>query len=214
MFSPNIRKLFLSLALLAGVASARAEVLTFEGISPAGTYVAAPEEGISGYIFSGGAYVMSSTYYLEGQWGPGPYTGNGTDILAAVGSAGFTRADNTPFSLTSIDMGSHGTTGSAFTITITGNRADGSSVEYFQVLYPDVLDLALHKVVFSDFTDLTSVSMVTTNGAVKIDNIVLNAPDTESPVLPTSPVPEPGTYALMLAGLALAGAVARRKRAS
>jgi hypothetical protein len=68
-------------------------------------------------------------------------------------------------------------------------------------------------VVFSDFTDLTSVSMVTTNGAVKIDNIVLNAPDTESPFLPTSPVPEPGTYALMLAGLALAGAVARRKRA-
>jgi len=175
--------------------------------------VAAPEEGISGYIFCSGAYVISSTYCLGGQWGPGPYTGNGTDILAAVGSAEFTRTDNTPFSLTNMDMGSQSTTGSAFVITITGNRADGSAVEYFQVIYPDALVLALHKVVFSDFTDLTSVSMVTTNGAVKIDNIVLNAPDTESPSLPTSPVPEPGTYALMLAGLALAGAVARRKRA-
>lgn len=63
--------------------------------------------------------------------------------------------------------------------------------------------------VFSYFTDLTSVSIVGSNGAVKIDNIVLNAPDTESPI---SPVPEPATYALLLAGLALTGAVARRKR--
>ena len=209
MFSSNIRKLLLSVALLVGGESVRAEVITFEGISPAGTYVPAPDEGISGYIFSGGAYVMSSTYYLDGQWGPGPYTGNGTDILAAVGASSFAKADNSTFSLTSMYMASHSTDGPVFSITITGNRADGSSVEYFQAFHPNTRDLALHKVVFSDFTDLTSVSMVTTNGAVKIDNIVLNAPDTDSPI---SPVPEPATYAFMLAGLALTGAVARRKR--
>ena len=209
MIRSTLRTLLVSTALLVGVQTAHAEVLTFEGIAPAGSYVEAPASGIGGYVFSGGAYVFSSNYYLGGQWGPGPYTGNGTDVLVSVGTSEFTSASNTPFSVTSLSLAAHGTSGPVFSLTITGNRADGSSVEYFQVISPNPWDRALHKVVFSDFTDMTSVSIVGSNGAVKIDNIVLNAPDTESPI---SPVPEPATYALLLAGLALTGAFARRKR--
>lgn len=208
MTGSTLRTLLVSTALLVGLQTAHAEVLTFERIAPAGSYVEAPAGGIGGYIFSGGAYVFSSNYYLGGQWGSGPYTGNGTDVLVSVGTSEF-RARNTPFSLTSLSLAAHGTSGPVFSLTITGNRADGSSVEYFQVINPNPWDRVLHKVVFSDFTDLNSVSIVGSNGAVKIDNIVLNAPDTEPPI---SPVPEQATYALLLAGLALTGVVARRKR--
>lgn len=127
----------------------------------------------------------------------------------SAGASKFTSASNTPFSLTSLSLAPLSTSGPVFALTITGNRADGSSVEYFQVISPSPWDLKLHKVVFSDFTDLTSVSIVGYNGAVMIDNIVLNAPDSESPI---SPVAEPATYAFLLAGLGLIGVVSRRKR--
>jgi hypothetical protein len=208
MFSLKIRRLLLSMALLVVAESSRAEVLTFEGISPAGTFVLAPAEGISGYLFSN-SLVFSSNYYLDGQWGPGPYPGNGSDVLVVPGSGGFRNASNTPFSMISMDLGTLGSDGPVFTVTITGNRADGSSVEYFQVFFRDEYDLQFHNVVLSDFTDLTSVFIQTTNGAVQIDNLVLNAMDT---VPPASPVPEPETYGILLGGLGLIGFVARRRK--
>ena len=56
----------------------------------------------------------------------------------------------------------------------------------------------------STFASVDRISIYDTKGGLGIDNITVS---------PISPVPEPGTYAMLLAGLGLVGFMARRRQA-
>ncbi len=100
------------------------------------------------------------------------------------------------FNLTSIDMGGGYRFGPGTDVSITGVRSDYSTVSQQYTLLP----ASFTTYVLSGFTNLKSVTLGSAGlGYVAVDNIV------------TSPVPEPETYAMLLAGLGLIGALVRRQ---
>ncbi len=89
-------------------------------------------------------------------------------------------------------------TKAAGNVTITGFDSAGQ-----QLASKTVSSLAQSGSIYS-FSEFSSVNKITISGSnLAFDNITLSA---------VSPVPEPGTYAMLLAGLGLVGAMARRRR--
>ncbi len=142
---------------------------------------------------------------------PAPY--NGSDYLSFGPGLLIERPDGDVFSLNAIDLtpaidaAYYGYTNPTSQAIITGNFASGGSIT-------QIVDLDLtpnsEKQTGNDFThymltgfsDLLSVTIFRGEGLGKLaaDNIELSYI-----TVPTTPVPEPQTYAMLLAGLELIG---------
>lgn len=156
------------------------------------------------YVLSGGTFLAPPVpfgkflayYALESQseslslasGSSGTFTVNGVDLAGVIGAGGFQSSD-------------------LLSIQITGTRFDGTTVtaqQRFDLTAGSFTNFG--REYFDGFTGLTSLqfSGTGTNYAryVGIDNLAITL----------APVPEPETYALLLAGLGLVAAVARKRK--
>lgn len=185
--------LFIGLAQFAMVSSAQASV-TFESVT--NTAFAPSSITADGFNFS-------TTIWQAVQ--------NRTDLGASNGSQylvfqandsyreTFSAVGNAAFNLTSIDLGGWYNFGVASqSLTITGTKQDGGLVSETLI---GITATSFQTFTLSNFSNLQSVELGgVTQGYVAIDNII------------TTPVPEPETYALLLAGLGLLGVSMRRRQ--
>ena len=121
----------------------------------------------------------------------------------------FARIDSSLFSLSSLDLAGFPTSREG-TIQVIGTFADSSTISTTFTL-DGVVDGSDGRIDFetfslgADWINLASARIVNTDpnsnqGLFSVDNINI------------IPVPEPETYAMLLAGLGLMGAVARRRK--
>lgn len=168
-------------------------------------------------ISSGDYSFLSTSFY--GVVNPSDFlpfnygVGNGTNMLvfSNVGVLTITRTDTGLFALSSLDAGGWlGVPSPSNTaqLSITGHLPGGGQVSFSGPASPPGLSTTTFDQLTAplSFTGLTSLTLTMTgyssSAYAAIDNLVL------------TPVPEPETYALFLAGLGLIGVVARRRRAS
>ena len=153
--------------------------------------------------FSSGSLTFSSSSNVLGVWTSAPSVGpfNGTPYLldGFGGQMTMNRTDLGDFTLNSFEMalGWYQPVASA-TVTVTYYLAAGGT---------STASLALDTSNFATFTPGVAIKKATfdlsgaPDGYISLDNINVNA------------VPEPGTWALMIGGLAVVGGMARRRRA-
>ena len=223
-FTTQIAALALFGALAANAASA--QVITFDGLagvpvsemvgySPGYyTYFYGTPAAIDGYNFSAVDSTHSFTIgsgYTGGDANPNAW--NGTDYFIGYsynggGGVAASQIGGAAFSVNSLDIADFYDY-SNYTATITGNFIGGGSISQIIGLNTcnscTLLNNDFTHVSLSGFNNLSSL-VITGNGSsyynyLAIDNLTLNA----------APVPEPETYAMMLAGLGLLGFRLRRK---
>lgn len=158
-------------------------------------------------IHSGG-FTFTTTFYQGVVNGLSAYgADNGSNYLAyyagAPGVLRFFKDDGAPFSLASLDLGASVNFGGNDTLHVTGYREAGGTVDTLVTISTTALaTVSLGAGLgFSDLSMVEVGSAARYPGYVVLDNIVL-----------ASPIPEPTNFALLLAGLGLAGVAARRKR--
>lgn len=179
---------FLGLSVvLSGAAQA---AVTFEDLA-----TPVPFGSTSPFTSGGLTFSTTSVYTVTTDLGfPAPNPGK---FLAydSGGTASFASA--APFNLLSLDLGGWVGFGSnPSPLRITGLRAAGPEVFVDVTVSPT----AFSSYNFSGFTNLQSVRLGSTNGFyLGVDNIQV------------SPVPEPTTLAMLLAGVGLVGAIVRRR---
>jgi len=190
-----IKTLGMCIGLAASLAGGQAAATTvsFEDLS-------SPLAATSSALVSSG-YQFTTTD-LHGIYDASNYgASNGTHFLvyrsSGVGTESFAAVSGTTFNLNSIDLGGWLNFGSTpLSIDITGYRTIGGNVVNTVSVAPGVF--ASYNL--TGFTNVTSVSLGSFAGAyVAVDNINV------------SPVPEPETLAMLLAGLGLVGWTARRR---
>jgi len=159
--------------------------------------MARPIPGIEALMAAPGVAAQGSEIY-----------GNYVGVIASNNTAAEFTSNNTfasatlGFTLNSLDLyaGKNNTV-----VTITGTRVDGSQTTAW--VSPNALKPAgsFASYVFDPlvFTHLKSVKISTTQGNLAFDNISVTAV--------AAPVPEPSSYALLLAGLGVVGVMARRR---
>lgn len=192
---------------LGSAASAQALTLTFDDMSSTGD---AANYGVVLQHSEGTHAVVNTSDYI-------PSSSNGK-LLAYYGleaqseTLSLLPSSDSMFSLTGLDLAGllgsgGGQVSDNFSIHISGTRIDGTVVsgkQPFQ-LSPGAFT-HFGSSYFSGFTGLKSVTFsgIGTNAAryVGVDNLSLTI----------TPVPEPETYALLLAGLGLIAAVNRRRK--
>lgn len=114
-----------------------------------------------------------------------------------------TAIDGGAFDLVSLDVSNDFNYGQVFDLVFTFTDAFGTSEV---TVYTDGVD-GLETLVFNK-TSLLSFSYMSTTKNMQIDNVVVNA---STPVMPG--VPEPATWAMLIAGFGLVGAAMRRRQA-
>lgn len=183
------RKAVAALVFATATMPALAATITFDALTPGYTEIADGYAGLDWtnfYAIAGDS--IPETGYMTGVVSPGNIAFNGYATPASFGSAA-------AFTLNSLYLTK------AWSAGMT--RFDGyvgSVLAYSLDVYATTTGPTL--VNFANWTDLTNVVMSTQDGSQQavIDNITINA------------VPEPETYAMLLGGLAVVGAIARRKR--
>lgn len=149
------------------------------------------------YAMQIGAITESNPYYWTGSQGLFHSWGGSA---AYTNSFEITRVNGEVFDLISLDIAAFGN-GSRY-ITVYGYPATGGYVQK-DFLSLDTSYNTLETLTFGDnFTNLKSVSF--SAWGQQIDNVTFGI---------SSPVPEPESYAMFLAGLGLLGLIARRKKA-
>lgn len=175
-------------ALLSGAAQA---AITFQGLSASVPFGSTSPFTTGGLTFSTtGVYTVTTDLGFPAS-NPGEFL-----AYDSGGTASFTST--APFNLLSLDLGGWvGFGPNPLLLRITGVRASGPDVIADVMVGPT----AFSNHVFAGFTNLQSVRLGSTRGFyVGVDNINV------------SPVPEPETWAMLFGGLAVLGAVARRRK--
>lgn len=161
-----------------------------------------------GSSFISGDYTFDSSSHsalVNGNNYPSYGVSNGTNMLVFNGVSGIltvSRSDHGLFELTSLDVGGWFNLPSNNTarLSITGHTLSSGDVSIDSGLSTTTFS----HLMISSFTNLTSMTMkiagYSSPAYVAIDNLVVTA------------VPEPESYAMLLAGLGLMGAIARRRR--
>jgi len=210
--------LTLTLALACAAPAANASVITFDSLGatqvPGSTgtgigfthFSTVSAAVVSGFKFLNtaagrNAYIIGPAYQNLSPTSSQSY--NGSDYWIAY-SFTMSAADQSTFSLASIDIGNW--TAALVTTTLTGTRADGSTVtKDVSATYSNRTraDDFSH-VTLTGFDNLKSVSFSQAGGSyIAIDNVTINA----------AAVPEPASLALLGLGIAGMGVLRRRKKA-
>lgn len=214
-------RLFLTLVLMAGASvPARATIISFDGL--AGTAMAGSSQvfttftkfspntlaTVDGFQFSssGREYFLGAAYAAaccNGDLGPLAY--NGTDYLIGEPDITVSKVGGGAFSLNGFDLAEWDNTFTA-SISLTTTGPGGPTTQ--------VLPLSLFgnsfKTLGNDFTHFSltgydNVVSFTLVGNVSWAFIALDNLDV------AAPIPEPETWAMLLAGLGLLGVAARRR---
>ncbi|RTK98815.1 MAG: PEP-CTERM sorting domain-containing protein [Neisseriaceae bacterium] len=185
------------LAALSGTTlAASADVVTFEDLplnQQASHYVSG-DFSFSGSYFGGegpmyahleGEKVYNGTQYLIWGWGP-------------AGILSINRTDNAAFNLTSLDLGNSYYTHSNGWVTLTADYATGGSY---------TTQLALNDSFQRYNLGLKGLSQVRISGLDDGEGVGYTAIDNFN----VAAVPEPETYAMLLAGLGVVVTAARRR---
>jgi hypothetical protein len=189
----TIAKLVLGIApwMATGLANA---AITFED--------AAVSIGVSANALQSNGFVFSTGTLHGIQTRADLGASNGSHYLTylASGSETFSALSNTAFNLSSLDLGGWYNFGTASQfLTLTGYQTNGSSVSATLEVAPN----AFQTYALTGFTNLHHVRLGSVDRSpsyVAIDNLV------------TTPVPEPETFAMLLLGLGVLGALQRKKR--
>ncbi len=208
--------------LMAGVSfPVRATMITFDGL--AGTAMAgnsivgatytgfAPNVPavVDGFQFrsSGREFVLGAAYAAaccNSDLGPLAY--NGTDYLIGLPDISVSKADGGAFALKGFDLAEWDNTRTA-SITLTTAGPSGNTTQILPLsIFSNNLITAGNDFSHFSLTGYDNVVSFTLTGNVSWAFIALDNLEV------TAPIPEPETYAMMLAGLGLLGLAARRRR--
>jgi hypothetical protein len=196
----------LVLAAVAAVASfgAQAQVIDFDELAHDDYYVGYQTILADGFLFDGS---FGNSDQL-GVWGRnGAYqadTGNASVFINYGGNVITMRqADGATFDFASIDFADVRNTGESATFQFTFNYAAGGSASS-QVTLDSLAGLETFTFNQSGLSSVSWQNIAGNGGFGQFDNVGIGAV--------AAPVPEPQTYALMLAGLGAVAWVARRRR--
>ncbi len=184
------------IALGTGQASAAVDFQDLPAVSAGGS----ADVVSGGYVFK---YSSAFPLAVHGVTNLDTFGAAGNHYLAyeaGVGTETFSRQDGGLFNLMALDIGGWENFGStAATLSITGLRSDFTTLSFSANVLPNTFST----IQFNGFTHLRSVTLgaLPGRGYLAVDN------------LRVTPVPEPETYALMLAGLGLLAAASRRRKA-
>jgi hypothetical protein len=201
-----LKKIIGALALTTAVASAHADVVTFEGISGAkandnnaGLILTADPGGFDWTSAAGTidlfdetrATVSAKLTNIGADMGTsGEQLGQWVGYINSTGNVSF--ASTTSFDFTSAYLYAK----TAQNVSITGFAADGTQ------LATTTVSLGANASINATFSQFTGVSKITIAGSnVAFDNITTAV----------AAVPEASTYAMLLAGLGMIGVIARRR---
>lgn len=199
-----------SIAALSLAGTANASVVTFDDLPVSGN-------AIDTFVSSGGVDFNGGHFHIIDT--PDPrVVDNGTQFLAAEAANGLgkavtmTQVGGGLFSLDGLDVAEVWRSGESlndfFQVSLTGNQFGGGVLSMLVTL-DGIADGPggandFQTVALGGWTNLMSVTITGINasgafGDYSIDNLLVNV------------IPEPGTYALMLAGLGFVGFAARRR---
>jgi hypothetical protein len=183
-----------SLALTAGAASAATYDFEAEAAGPKGPVLVQLDSGVTMTItrIGGGPIeVAARTAYPPG-WG-----GHALSPFLDVSAGAFMLTFSSAISAISVDVGDFAPSDEdVFTLTAGSGSASGS--QSGSTGFPFFTTLSVTGI--SSFTAVLSGGSSSFPESVFWDNITVTA------------VPEPGTYAMLAAGLAVVGTIARRRR--
>lgn len=203
----SLKKLALTGALALSAVSSFATTLNFDEFKVSTSFANLSTTNYGGFTWSN-FFVGDNT----GDTGPGYTTGAVSGINTAFNGGGnaATFSSATAFSLNEAVFA--GAWNDGLNLRIAATTADNQTLTKDLVLNTQ----SATDVVFN-WNNLTSVSFVSSGGTphavytngkggtqFTLDNLTVNA---------TAPVPEPETYALLLAGMGLVGAAVRRRKA-
>jgi len=207
-----LKKLFIALLFASSVNIAFAETVTvdFNAAQPAGFDLFTPFTNYTedGYMFTPSNTERSDALVV---FGPRDFRYAGSPAMSigyGTQTVTLTRIDNQLFDLTSIDLASYYTPAdipsiTSFDLTFTGTLADNSLITQTVTIQNTNTFSTYNFTVFKDLKNVTWAQSGTLADRHEFDNLVLSS---------VTPVPEPETYALFLAGFGLMGFAARRKK--
>lgn len=202
----QLKKLALASAIALTCVSSFAEELNFDTFNASQSLVDLTPSGYGGFSWT--KFGVSDPF---GGTGPGFATVGGKTNSAfnqSAETATMSRAD--AFTLDSADFA--GVWNDGLALVVTGVKFDGTQLtQSFELS-----SVIATKAVFNGWTNLKSVSFASSGGTphevypagkggkqFAMDNLRFNS---------TTPVPEPESYALLLAGMGLVGAAVRRRK--
>ncbi len=201
-------KHFVAASLIAVSASASATLITFNELAFVGTF---DGESIKFDSVTSGGFLFSNSFETPGASKLGVWGRNSTFQSDPGFASVFVNWPNTrttmteefgrAFDFNSIELADVFNKGESVTIDFTLDYFAGG----FSKRSVKLDELSGLQTFTFDESALRSVTWVTTdgNGFNQFDNVVVNGG--------VAPIPEPETYAMMLAGLGLLGAVARKR---
>jgi hypothetical protein len=197
MFTKTLLNTVLALSAFLPFAQAHATI-TFEDVTASNFGTTAPFSS-GGYTFNYSSIYPAAVHGVTNLTGVG--ASNGTNYLVYASGVGTeTFASNSgAFNLTSLQLGGWENFPKTADLKIIGTRFDNTTVTYDAFVTP----AQFNTYALTDFTNLRSVTLGSVGGGayIAVDNIQV------------SPVPEPRTYAMLLAGLVVLAGVARKQKA-